>query len=187
MKKYIIIIFCIIIFILQFVTSLPSRNNFPKIPKDANYICFVDFGKLSCYDRLYIYDVNKNKYIYSARVQHGNGGKSTATKPEFSNKIGSNCSSLGLYKIIALDKMQSNKSIDCFRLRGLSPTNSNAERRGILIHPSISLSVIPKFPGLVIPLTSESRGCFAVSIVTMERIKRCYKEGNIYIYAYKSN
>ena len=183
-KKYILLICCSIILLLQFIHVRPNRDNLSKIPSDASYVCFVDFGKLSCFDRLYIYDVKKHKYIYSARVQHGNGGKSTAIKPELSNRVGSNCSSLGLYKVTRLGKMQSNKSIDCLRLRGLSSTNSNAEKRGILIHPSISLSTIPKFPGLIIPLTSESRGCFAVSIITMEKIKSCYKKGNTYVYAY---
>ena len=185
-KKYIYLIVCIILVILQVTHSAPSSNaNISNIPKDADYMCYVDFGRYSCSDRLYIYDVKKKKYIYSSRVQHGNGGKSTAFKPEFSNKPGSNCSSLGLYKVISLDRMNSNHMVECFRLRGLSSTNSNAESRGILVHPSFSLSLIPKFPGLVIPLTPESRGCFAVSILTMKKLKNCYKKGNIYIYAYK--
>ena len=184
MKKY-FLLFCIIVIVLQFIQARPSQNILSCIPKDARYVCFVDFGKLSCYDRFYIYDVKKEKYIYSSRVQHGNGGKSTALKPEFSNKIGSNCSSLGLYKVTSLGRMKNWPNAECFRLRGLSPSNSNAEKRGILIHPSVSLSIIPKFPGLIIPLTSESKGCFAVSIATMQKLKECYKEGNIYVNAYK--
>lgn len=182
--KNIILCSIIIIIILQIININPKSVPNINIPNDAKYICFVDFGKLSCNDRLYIYDVKNKKYIYSARVQHGIGGNSTAIKPEFSNKIGSNCSSLGLYKVTTLSKMKSNKYVECLRLRGLSSTNSNAECRGILIHPGFSLSVIPKFPGLIIPLTPESKGCFTVSILTMKKLKKYFNQGNMYIYAY---
>jgi len=189
MKKYLVLIFLAIVVVLQFAHVKPnsktSQTVLSKIPSDARYVCLVDFGKLSCNDRFYIYDVKKEKYIYSSRVQHGNGGKSTALKPELSNKIGSNCSSLGLYKVTTFSRMHSWPNAECFRLRGLSSTNSNAEQRGILIHPGVSLSVIPKFPGLIIPLTSESRGCFTVSIATMQKLKQCYKKGKIYVYAFK--
>lgn len=182
-KKRFLVVVCIIIVLLQIINITPSRSVDINIPKDADYICFVNFKKWSCFDRLYIYDVRKKKYVYSSRVQHGSGGKSTVFKPEFSNKIGSNCSSLGLYKIIALNRMNRNRKVECFRLRGLSSTNSNAESRGILIHPGYCFSLIPKFPGLVAPLIG-SRGCFTVSILTMQRLKQYYKKGNIYIYAY---
>lgn len=185
MKKIIILSICIIVVIaLQVITTEPRSLSQINIPNNARYVCYVDFGKLSYNDRLYIYNVRKKKCVYSARVQHGNGGKSTALKPEFSNEVGSNCSSLGLYKVTKLDKMNSNKHVDCLRLRGLSSTNSNAEKRGILVHPGFTLSLIPKLPGLVIPLNSESKGCFTVSIITMQVLKHYLKEGDIYIYAY---
>ena len=173
-KKSLLITICIVIILLQVVHITPNQNINIDIPKDADYVCF---------DRLFVYDVRKKEYIYSSRVQHGSGGKSTIIKPEFSNKVGSNCSSLGLYKITNLDRMNRNQKVECFRLRGLSSTNSNAEIRGILIHPGFCLSLIPKFPGLVSPLIG-SRGCFTVSILTMQRLKQYYKKGNIYIYAY---
>jgi len=179
MKKILIILFIFIVsLIIYYPFGIPKIN----IPKDANYICFVDFRRLSCMNRLFIYDVHKKMIVYSAQVQHGNGGKSTIFKPEFSNKIGSNCSSLGLYKITTLDKMRSNKMVDCFRLRGLNNTNSNAETRGILIHPGFGVSLTPN--GVLIPITSESRGCFTVSLTTIGVLKYFYKKGNIYIYAY---
>lgn len=188
-KKYLLQLLIVLVVILQFVNIRPfsktAEDVISRVPKDARYVCLVDFGRLSCNDRFYIYDVKANKYIYSSRVQHGNGGKSTALEPEISNIIGSNCSSVGLYKVTSLGKMNSWPNAECFRLKGLCSTNSNAEKRGILIHPSVSLSIIPKFPGLVIPLTSESRGCFAVSFLMMERLKECYKNGKIYVYAYK--
>lgn len=153
------------------------------IPKDADYVCFVDFKIPSAQDRLFIYDVKEKRYIYSAHVQHGNGRGSTAKKPEFSNDIGSNCSSLGMYKITQKDKMH-NIPIDCFRLRGLDRTNSNAARRGIVIHPSITCTILPfSIPNAHLPLTNESQGCFAVSIRTMRQIEKYYKKGTIYLYA----
>ena len=127
-KKSLLITICIVIILLQVVHITPNQNINIDIPKDADYVCFVNFEKWSCFDRLFVYDVRKKEYIYSSRVQHGSGGKSTIFKPEFSNKVGSNCSSLGLYKITNLDRMNRNQKVECFRLRGLSSTNSNAER-----------------------------------------------------------
>ena len=180
MKKIFIIV--IILVGLQIIqTSLFYTPPTIDIPKDAKYICYVDFGKWSCFDRLYIYNVEKKRIVYSARVQHGIGGNSNIFKPEFSNRIGSNCSSLGLYRISCLSKMSN--GVECFRLKGLSPSNSNAAKRAILVHPGFGVSLIPV--GLLLPLTPESKGCFTVSIVTMLKLKACFKKGNIYIYAYK--
>ena len=118
-------------------------------------------------------------------MQHGNGKGNTASKPKFSNVIGSNCSSLGLYKITSKDNMHSWPGAPCFRMVGLDSTNSNAIARGILIHPSLTRTLMPfEIWGLDLPLTGESRGCFAVSCNTMYEISKRFKKNNMYLYAY---
>ena len=85
-----------------------------RLPSDANYLCIVNFGKHSGEERFFIYNVRNNKYEYSGLVQHGNGKGNTAGKPKFSNVIGSNCSSLGLYKITSKDKTFCPQDIEVF-------------------------------------------------------------------------
>ena len=156
-----------------------------RLPSDANYLCIVNFGKHSGEERFFIYNIKKNKYEYSGLVQHGNGKGNTAGKPKFSNVIGSNCSSLGLYKITRKDNMHSWPNAPCFRMVGLDSTNSNAMARGILIHPSLTRTLMPfEVWGLDLPLTWESQGCFAVSCNTMYEISKRFKKNNMYLYAY---
>lgn len=175
----------------RFAVSSKSPNNaiidsvIERLPSDANYLCIVNFGKHSGEERFFIYNVRNNKYEYSGLVQHGNGKGNTASKPKFSNVIGSNCSSLGLYKITSKDNMHSWPGAPCFRMVGLDSTNSNAIARGILIHPSLTRTLMPfEIWGLNLPLTGESRGCFAVSCNTMYEISKRFNKNNMYLYAY---
>ena len=175
----------------RFTVSSKSPNNaiidsvIERLPSDANYLCIVNFGKHSGEERFFIYNVRNNKYEYSGLVQHGNGKGNTAGKPKFSNVIGSNCSSLGLYKITSKDKMHSWPNAPSYRLIGLDSTNSNAMTRGILIHPSLTHTLMPfEIWGLDLPLTWESQGCFAVSCNTMYEIRKKIKKNNMYLYAY---
>lgn len=190
MKKIIFILLVLLVIYNRILVSVivPSDDTINKglhfVPKDADYICFVNFSQPSAEERFYIYDVKIHKFIYSGLTQHGNGKGNTARKAKFSNKVGSCCSSLGVYEITSYENM-STIPIKCFRLRGLSTTNSNAEKRGILIHPSITASLLPfEIKGVSLPLTIESKGCFAVDIQTMTAIKQCFNKGKMYIYAY---
>lgn len=142
-------------------------------------IIIVDYSKPSCEDRLYIYDVCNTMCLYSGVVLHGCGGRSTARVPEFSNEEGSNCSSLGLYKVAEEGRMKI--AYPCLRLDGLDSTNSNARRRGILVHPSIRVTLLPfEVWGRCFRLTTSSQGCFSVSLHTYYKIKNLKRP--IYIY-----
>ena len=162
--------------ILSFCIPKGGPDWFRERPKylteyPNTYEIVVDFSKPSCQDRLFIYKFNEEAdLIYSGVVLHGCGGKSTPSKPEFSNEIGSNCSSLGVYTLEGIVKMKN--GMEAIKLKGWSDTNSNAEKRGIYIHPSIMATLLPfNLPGVNFPLTKASEGCFAVSYHTYERIK----------------
>lgn len=157
-------------------------NYLDKVPsfKDGSLI-IVNFRKPSMEDRLYIYNRKNMECIYTGAVLHGNGGKSTASTPEFSNKIGSKCSSLGLFKVS--EESHTKLGVPCLRLDGLSPTNSNARARGIVIHPSIMVTLTPfGIDGMNYPLTPESEGCFSVSWHTFLKIKHLKRP--IYLESY---
>ena len=172
------------------VTSrTPSKDVIGKVcgkwnTSYSNYIILVDYSKPSCEERFYIYDKSNDKVIYSGVCMHGCGKGNTSSKPKFSNTPGSNCSSLGYYKVTRLGKMKSLKR-DCFRLKGLSETNSNAEMRGILIHSGILPTMLPfEIYGANFPLVRASEGCFTVSLFTMMKLKSIFTGKPMLMYAY---
>lgn len=146
----------------------------PEYNQDQALI--VDFSRLSMLDRMYVVDMRKHKIVYSCRTAHGMGRGSTPVTPEFSNEVGSLCSSLGFYKIAEHGKMRNGRP--CLRLDGLSKTNSNARKRGILIHPSNGVSCVPFSMPLPLPLSRASEGCFATSFSAMERIEEFVRDSN---------
>lgn len=136
-----------------------------------NYAVIVDFSKPSGKHRLFVCDLKNNSIVSSSLCAHGTGKGSTARQPVFSNEIGSLCSSLGHYKITGKHRMNSS-GLPSFKLVGLDKSNSNAERRGILIH---SAKLISKFRWGIYPFCLPmdhriSSGCFAVDIDMMEVI-----------------
>ncbi len=152
-------------------------NEIREKVRTANIIV-VDFTKSSCSDRLFVY--SEGKPVYSGAVLHGNGKGNTPGKPMFSNEPGSGCSCLGLFKVVGSKRM--NNGYPSLILEGLSSTNSNAKARGILIHPSIMVSLLPfEISGACFPLTDASKGCFAVSLHTYRVVSKL--KAPVYLYA----
>lgn len=144
----------------------------------SSTVILVDFTRASCADRLFVF--RDGKPVYSGAVLHGNGKGNTPSKPIFSNEPGSQCSCLGLFKVT--DKKTMRNGYPSLILKGLSATNSNAEARGILIHPSLMVSLLPfEMDKANFPLTDESQGCFAVSYHTFKFIEKL--SGPVYLYA----
>ena len=144
-----------------------------------NYIK-VDFSKSSATRRFVVYDKN-NSEIFSCKCAHGQGGKSTRSKPEISNKVGSNCSSVGKFQIVGF---YVKGDIKYLRLKGLSSTNSNALKRGICIHNSKMVTKWKWIPFFKLPLSNASNGCFAIDNDSMDKVIKMYKENKLkYIYA----
>lgn len=100
---------------------------------NTDYALFLDYSIPSGTPRLFVWDYNKNKVIARTYVMHGIGSGSTMSEPVFSNKPGSQCSSLGRFKVT---KNHGYKVKRSFRLKGLDRSCSNAYRRGIMIHRS---------------------------------------------------
>lgn len=143
-----------------------------KFNYNDDYYIVCDFGKRSGLKRFYVYDLNSQERIMASYCMHGSGGGSTAAKPKFSNKPGSNASSLGLY---ALCGIGSANMRTCIRLEGLDRTNYLARARGILIH---SAGVVSRFDGKskYLPIDSRaSSGCFAIDYKTLLRLMTIYK------------
>lgn len=155
------------------------RERPKNLVNHADYEIVVDFSKPSCQDRLFIYKFYEEAdLIYSGVVLHGQGGNSTPSKPEFSNEIGSNCSSLGEYTLEGIVRMKN--GMEAIKLKGWDKTNSNAEARGIYIHPCTLATLLPfNIPNANFPLTDASNGCFAVSYHTYKKIKQYMRLANV--------
>lgn len=133
------------------------------------YFLFVDFSEHSGRDRFYLYDKKVKVIVLKGLCAHGCGGASTLSKPDFSNTPNSKCSSIGHYKIKHFVRTKHIRK--AYVLSGLDTTNSNAEKRGILIHPSKTISMFGfgSFP-FYIPLGNISHGCFTISINNFNKL-----------------
>lgn len=134
--------------------SFARRHNM-----NEHYALFVDYGIPSGTPRLFVWDFLKKKIIASTYVMHGPGGGSTAIRPRFSNRPGSECSSLGRFLVT---KDHGNRLKCSFRLRGMDSDNQSAYTRGLMIHSS---TWVDKWCWLkYIPLHRAScQGCITVS------------------------
>lgn len=153
--------------------NLKSVQQFAqKFGYNDDYYIICDFGCRSGLKRFYVYDLNDKERIMASYCMHGSGSGSTETRPQFSNKLGSNASSLGLYALTGIGSRSLRFSI---RLQGLDRTNSNAHARGILIH---SAGVVSRFNGenKYLPIDGRlSQGCFAIDYITLLRLMAMYK------------
>ncbi len=144
---------------------------------------YVDFGIDSSKPRFFVYDNKRDSLISSSKCAHGNVGGSTASAPKFSNVVGSNCSSLGEYRLKHNSRLN-NINMPCIRIEGLSKTNSNAAKRGIVIHKALFFADYISI-GIPIPATPYiSQGCFAISTKTFNMLQKLVGENkSVYLYA----
>ncbi|MET0462394.1 MAG: murein L,D-transpeptidase catalytic domain-containing protein [Chitinophagaceae bacterium] len=121
----------------------------------AEYALMINLGMRSGKRRFFIIDLKNKKILQAGLVAHGKGKEHFTLNRTYSNKNGSSCSSLGLYKIGSSYSGSFGKS---FRLIGLEKTNSNALSRSIVLH---SMGCIPDeesdYP------ICQSEGCPSVS------------------------
>jgi len=141
-------------------------------------ITIIDFSKPSTEKRLFIIDIENRKLLFQTFVAHGkNSGLIKPTK--FSNRIGSNQSSLGFYRTAGTYKGKHGYSLI---LDGLEKgINDNARKRAIVIHGAkyVSEEFIEKNNRL-----GRSWGCPAVSDELSKEIIDLIKDGScLYIYA----
>ena len=125
--------------------ELPDRRNYKTIEERANsalafakrhnmnehYALFVDYAIPSGKPRFFVWDFRKGRIVASTYVMHGPGGGSTDKKPQFSNRPGSKCSSLGRFLVT---KEHGTRNRRGFRLKGLDIDNQSAYARGLMIH-----------------------------------------------------
>jgi hypothetical protein len=130
---------------------------------NTDFCILIDMSIHSGKDRMFVYSFEKGEIVDSALCSHGCGNApwgrdETKTDPIFSNVEDSHSSSLGKYLI----KNRGGSSFGIgvnYRLHGLETTNSNANKRDIVLHSWKHVSDTPVYPNG----TPEGWGCPAVS------------------------
>lgn len=136
-----------------------------------NYCLFVDYSIPSGTPRLFVWSFNEKKVVAVTYVMHGPGMGSTAEKPVFSNKLGSNCSSLGRFIVT---REHGSKLKRSYRLKGLDIDNQTAYLRGLMIHKSTWVDMFCSKKH--IPLHARScQGCVTVSSKGMNYLENLIK------------
>ena len=139
-------------------------------------VCFlVDMSIHSGRHRLFVWSFKEDRVLFSGLCCHGMGGGSTVSRPEYSNVEGSNCTSLGKYRLGIRSYSQWGINVH-YKMHGLEAGNSNAYRRYVVLHshtPMPDGEIYPRY----LPL-GYSLGCPVVSDNTMRRIDELLKGMN---------
>lgn len=127
-------------------------------PMKARYWAIANFDLRSSEPRLFLFDVGERR-VQPFLCAHGKGSEGSTDDgyaEVFSDVVGSNCTSLGVYRCAETYEGKHGYSM---RLDGLEPTNSNARGRAIVVHGASYVS--PEFiaqSGRI----GRSDGCLAV-------------------------
>jgi hypothetical protein len=115
---------------------LKTKTSYLKKYIAANHynskICFLaDMSLPSGKNRFFIYDLQNDSVILSGLVAHGSCDNGFQPEASFSNKENSGCSCLGKFKI---GGSYNGRFGLAYRLYGLDSSNSNANKRAIVLH-----------------------------------------------------
>ena len=155
-----------------------AMKGYSKIPnKRKEILTLIDFSKPSTQKRMFVLDLKNKQVLFKTIVSHGkNSGQKYATS--FSNEVGSNKSSLGLY---LTDKTYNSKNGYSLRLRGLEKgINDKAMERGIVMHSAhyCTQSII-NLGGVL----GRSHGCPVIPEEINKEVIDIIKDGSVlYIY-----
>lgn len=142
---------------------------------DTSTVFFVDMSIHSGKNRFFVWNFKTKKVTFEGLCCHGAGKESTGSTPVFSNENGSNCTSLGKYKVGI--RSSSNWGIHThYKLHGLESSNSNAYNRIVVLH---SHDPVPETEIYPFHLSMGwSLGCPVVSNKLMRRLDGVLKNKN---------
>ncbi|WP_245553792.1 murein L,D-transpeptidase catalytic domain-containing protein [Cytophaga aurantiaca] len=134
---------------------------------DTSTCFFIDMSIHSGKNRFFVWNFKTKKIAYEGLCCHGVGKGSTTSTPVFSNENGSNCTSLGKYKVGI--RSYSNWGIHAhYKLHGLESSNSNAYSRIVVLHSHDPVSETEIYPFHL--SMGWSLGCPVVSNKFMRRL-----------------
>lgn len=151
-------------------------------PVSARYWGIADFDRRSSEPRLFVFDVRDN-HVQPYLCAHGKGSEGPTDDGYanvFSNRSGSNCTSLGVYRCA---ETYHGKHGFSMRLDGLEASNSNARARAVVVHGAdyVSQDMIRRTGRI-----GRSDGCLAVENRFVTEVVSALTGGSL-ILAWHSN
>lgn len=163
---------------VNFTAFEQALSGYNQIDRQKEVMTLIDFTKPSTEERLYVFDMNERKLLFSSHVSHGRNSGDNYAK-YFSNEVGSYKSSLGFYITAHTYNGKNGYSLV---LDGLEKgINHRAKERAIVIHgaPYSNTSTIASTGRL-----GRSLGCPALPQKVSKPIIDTIKKGSVlYIYA----
>ncbi|AWI80518.1 hypothetical protein CEW87_14785 [Parazoarcus communis] len=145
--------------------------------ESSSRLAVIDYSLSANVPRMWVFDLDKRQVLHEELVAHGrNSGDELATS--FSNRVGSNQSSIGLFRTGETYDGRNGYSL---RMQGLEPgVNDNAYERAIVIHGASYVD--PNFIAENGRL-GRSQGCPAVADGVARRVIDHLKEGQ-FVFSY---
>lgn len=174
MKKIIGIIIALLgILIINEYSNNNVKDYSTYINNKYDYYIIVDYSIHPGKYRFFVFN-NEKKCILKSLCEQGKGIN------KFSNKIGSNYSSLGKFEVKGFNIMSNNSP--SFLLDGLDFSNSNARVRQILIH---SYYTVPDFEIYPFSPKITSKGCFIISPIKFKLLQYYINNKKVVLYSIK--
>lgn len=158
--------------------ALAAYQSKANILERPDVLTVIDYGKNSAKERFFIIDMKTGK-VDALHVAHGQGSdedptrkRNTGNAVRFGNTEHSHMTSLGAFVTAGT---YTGKHGESLILKGLSPTNSNAEERKIVIHGAAYVSDSDRVQG-------RSHGCPALSNAKIKKVIKEIRGGSL-IYA----
>ena len=152
-------------------------------PSDHRRAAVLDFSVHSATPRFHLVERASGRVLQTLRVAHGQGSEGARRDGHaevFSNVPDSNASSLGLYRTAETYVSDAYPGL-AMRMDGLSPTNSNARSRFIVIHAARYMEP-ESWDGKPAGRPGLSDGCFAFSSADRDAVLSSLQGGAL-IYA----
>ncbi len=123
----------------------------------STQVCFLlDLSIHNGKKRFFVYDMQKDSILQSGLVTHGDCRERYLSNVRYSNQPGSQCSSVGRYKVGITYQGIFGKS---YRLHGLDSSNSHALKRALVIHSHTCIPETEIYPDQI----CNSQGCTTVA------------------------
>jgi L,D-transpeptidase-like protein len=160
---------------LNQITQYALNNGF-----STQYFFFIDMSISSGKNRFFVYEMDKDSVELEGLVSHGSCNTKFLEQARFSNTPNCGCSSLGKYKVGPSYQGEFGKA---YRLYGLDTSNSNALKRGIVLHgfrPVPDEEIYPR-------ALCNSFGCPMVSPAFLDRLSGIIEKSSkpILMWVYK--
>lgn len=130
---------------------------------DTRYCFLLDLQIHNGKKRFFVYDMQKDSILHAGLVTHGDCREQYLSDVLYSNQQGSQCSSVGRYKVGVQYKGIFGKS---YRLHGLDSSNSNAYKRSVVMHSHECIPEKEIYPDQI----CNSQGCPTVAPAFLKTI-----------------